>query len=127
MFNKKEKENQEVLYSDGSIEFKFLSKQKTTVRIKGKRIDIIFHGASNVITKGLSGTKTMNLDYLAGIQFREPGGGAAGYLQLIYSGIQSSQGLTNAVKDEDSIVFDSNELQLAKDLKEYLLTLIFNK
>lgn len=67
----------------------------------------------------------MNLDYLAGIQFKEPSSATVGYLQLIYNGVQSSQGLTNAIKDADSITFNRDELELAIELKEYLLDYIF--
>lgn len=124
MFNKKNEEK-ERFYSDGTVEFEFTSKQKCIVKIKKNRIDIEFSGANSAITKGFSGTKTMNLDYLIGVQFKAPGKATTGYIQLIFNGMQSSQGLTNAVKDEDSIVFSSSELNLATDLKDYLLSYIF--
>ncbi|MEI3327969.1 MAG: hypothetical protein V8R64_16500 [Thomasclavelia sp.] len=126
MFGKKNIEKEKI-YNDGTVEFTFVSKQKCVVTIKRNRMDVSFFGASNALAKGLSGTKTMNLDYLIGIQFKAPDKITTGYIQFIFNGISSSQGLNNAIKDEDAIVFNQSDLDLAIDLKEYLLDYIFNK
>jgi len=126
MFGKKESEvKQNVIHhEDGTNEFIFEDKNKCNVKIKQNMMTIEFKGASNALTKGLVGTKILNIDYLMGIQFKEPTS-TVGYIQLIFIGYESKGGVTDAVKDENSITFTNKDLNVAYELRDQLVKHIF--
>lgn len=76
------------------------------------RIEIRRKGFMSFALHGFDGVKIIFLKSLTGIQFKEVGKMTAGYLQFIFSGsIESSKGIFDATKDENTVMFNSKEQQ----------------
>lgn len=76
------------------------------------RIEIRRKGFMSFALHGFDGTKTIFIKSLTGIQFKEVGKMTAGYIQFMYAGsIESSKGIFDATKDENTVMFNSKEQQ----------------
>ena len=76
---------------------------------------------SNVITGGNTGGKRINFVDITGIQFKEPAGMTVGFIQFIYPGSNEVQGgVMAAINDENSIPVSPQNLQLAKEIVEFV-------
>lgn len=77
-------------------------------------------GFANAVNKGLIGQKTYDLNNVSGVQYKKPGF-TTGYLQIVLIGGRDARnGVTGAVKDENSITFSKKEDHLILEIKEYI-------
>ncbi|WP_028975753.1 DUF4429 domain-containing protein [Sporolactobacillus terrae] len=97
----------------------FLKPSKTTVAIDTHSVHIFRKGVNAAFTVGLSGEKTIPLSSITSVQFKKPGM-TSGYLQFGVLGGKETQGIMNAVKDENSVIFIKKELDQALELKKYV-------
>lgn len=76
---------------------------------------------SNVLRGGVTGGKKLSFADITSIQFKEPTGASAGFIQLSYPGsVDSKAGVIAAVNDENSILFQAPQLALAREIVDYI-------
>ncbi|CAH0418952.1 DUF4429 domain-containing protein [Periweissella ghanensis] len=116
------------LFPESSDEKTFYIKSsKTTVRLDANFIRIARGGAINTILQGLDGEKSILLREITAYQLKEPGL-TVGYLQINYPGSQDTKGgVTDAVKDENTISFIKTEKEDILQLKIAIENAIINK
>ncbi|WP_100488594.1 SHOCT domain-containing protein [Sporolactobacillus pectinivorans] len=107
--------------------FSFPKLQKTTVAIDDNFVHIFRKGANAALTVGLSGEKSIPISSITSVQLKNPGTMTSGYVQFGVLGGLENQGIMNAVRDENSVIFAKKELDQAIDLKRYVEQLIANK
>ncbi len=75
----------------------------------------------NVFRGGNTGGKKISYKDIVSIQFMEPAGMSAGFMQLSYAGsLESKVGVLGAVNDENSILIDYNTLEMAKSVYSFI-------
>lgn len=104
--------------------YRLLSKSGSSLEVYDDYI-LIEHmplgGIANVLRGGGTGKKRLNISEITSIQFKEPSGVAVGFIQFSYPGsIDNKGGVTGAVNDENSIVFEPSQLSLARQIVEYI-------
>lgn len=86
------------------------------------RIDIKRKGFMAFALHGFDGTKTIFIKALTGIQFKDAGNLTAGYIQFIFPGsIESSKGLFDATKDENTVMFQKKDQEEFEKIRNYIL------
>lgn len=116
---KKQEKGKEIL-NDNHVIITLKSNGKYNVEINSDCIKITTKGFMNAVNKGLSGTKTYPFDNLTAVQYKAPGF-TTGYLQFVLMGSQETKrGVSGAVHDENSILFNKKELPLVLEIKEYV-------
>lgn len=116
---KKQEKGKDIL-SDNHVIITLKSNGKYDVEIDSNCIKVTPKGFKNAVNKGLAGTKTYPFDNLTAVQYKEPGF-TTGYLQFILMGSQETKrGVSGAVHDENSILFNKKELPLVLEIKEYV-------
>lgn len=119
LFEKEEK-RKEILDGGSRVILNLKSNGKYTVEITRKSVKVTQKGVSNVLTKGIVGTKTFALNRMSGVQYKKPGM-TTGYLQFIVIGSgENKRGVFGAVQDENSITFTKKEDGLIRELKEFI-------
>lgn len=87
------------------------------------RIDIKRKGFMAFALHGMDGTKSIFIKSLTGIQFKEAGAITAGYIQFIYLGSQeSTKGLFDATKDENTVMFTTKEQAEFEKIRDYIFS-----
>lgn len=75
----------------------------------------------NIARGGTTGGKKITYRDMTSIQFREPSGTAVGFIQFSYPGsIENKGGVIAAVNDENSIVFQPDQLPLAREIVYFI-------
>lgn len=87
------------------------------VGLKGRRIVIRRSGAANLVTVGLVGDKTINIDSISGIQLKKPGDLTVGYIQFGTTSGELSGGMIRAMGDENTVRFGSDQFERFEELK----------
>ncbi|WP_025727754.1 DUF4429 domain-containing protein [Heyndrickxia ginsengihumi] len=105
--------------------FEFKKVSKTTVTIDEQFLRISRKGLFNK-TSGLTGEKSIKLDNILSVQFKEPGM-RAGYIQFNVPGGKDKVGVHKAISDENAILFSSKEIDIAEELKSVVENYISNK
>ena len=73
------------------------------------------------ISGGNSGVKKVDIEDIISIQHREPMGISAGFIQFSFAGsIEYRGGITSAVNDENSILYDTPRLAEVREIVSYL-------
>ncbi|WP_214687149.1 SHOCT domain-containing protein [Exiguobacterium sp. s163] len=98
--------------------FDFKTNGKTTVTIENGFIKISRRGLMNRINNG-GGDKNIRINSLSGVQVKKPGL-TTGYIQFIFSGSKDSTGVMDAVKDENTVIFNKPEYDQALELRDYV-------
>lgn len=76
---------------------------------------------TNIARGGALGGKKINYADMTAIQFKEPAGITVGFIQFVYPGsVESKGGITNMINDENSIPFQPQDLDLAKEIVAYM-------
>lgn len=89
----------------------------THVRVTSNVLDYI----SKKMSGGNSGAKKVDIENIVSIQHREPMGISAGFIQFAFAGsIEYRGGITNAVNDENSILYDTPRTEDARKIVMYL-------
>lgn len=101
--------------------FEFSSNGKFIVTVDDHNVKIQPKGFMNYLNKGGSkGQKSIPIKAITAIQFKEPKL-TTGYIQFAYSGSSETKGGSmSAVKDENSITFNKNELKKAEELRDLI-------
>lgn len=99
-----------------------ITHSKSIVRVDSYFIRIARKSTvTNVLLQGLDGEKSIVLSQITSYQLKAPGKATAGYLQIIFPGSQENKsGLTDAVKDENSIVFNMDDIPQILEIKNAL-------
>ncbi len=98
----------------------FKSNAKATVTVEGDVITISRKGMRSFLTQGLKGEKSIPIKNITAIQIKKPGI-TTGYIQFSQHGMMESEGgVFDAVKDENTIIFQKKEYDQALELKEYI-------
>ena len=75
-----------------------------------------------------SGDKTIYLNQITGVEFKKAGLVLAGYIQFTLPGsISSKHGISDAVHNENSVVFNKKYNDVAEEIKSKIETLIQNQ
>ncbi len=91
------------------------------IDLYSNRIDIKRKGFMAFALHGFDGTKTIFLKSISGIQFKEAGALTAGYIQFIFQGSkESSKGLFDATKDENTVMFQSKDQADFEKIRDYI-------
>lgn len=102
--------------------FEFKTVGKTTVTIENGFIKIARRGLMNRLNNG-GGEKNIRITSLSGVQVKKPGL-TSGYIQFIFSGSKDTNGVTDAAKDENSVLFTKPEYDLALKLRDQVEKLL---
>jgi hypothetical protein len=90
--------------------------------ITEEKVMIVRKGAIALLTQGFKGDKDILIEDISSIQVRKPKMGTRGYIQFAYHGGQETKGaLLDAVKDENTLLFDKKHwdgIAKAKELVE---------
>lgn len=98
------------------------------ISVYENRVEISRKGFRAVLTQGLAGSKTIPMDSIMSVQFKESNFWAPGFIQFgILGGREARGGFNTAVYDENSVVFKSDNNDLAKQIKEYIDSVIMNR
>ena len=80
------------------------------------------------IKASFSGDKTIYLNQITGIEFKKAGRVYAGYIQFTLPGsISSKNGISGAVHNENSVVFNKKYNDVAEEIKSKIEALIKNQ
>lgn len=97
-----------------------------TIIVAPERITIRRKGAMSFMTQGMKGDKEIMIEDISTIQIRQPKLGSRGYIQFGFKGgTENKSGLLDAVKDENSVLFDkkhADDIMKAKELIEQYRT-----
>lgn len=129
LFGKNNDNNEVSLFSEGTNEKVYeLKKAKTVVRIDDNFIRFARKSTlTNVLLQGLDGEKVIHLKQISAYQLKAPGK-TTGYIQLIYPGSQDNKGgVFNAVKDENTLIFDKSDIPVIVEIKNAIENALINK
>lgn len=106
-------------FGDASIKFKLHCVQDEFVVYEDK-IAITPLGMFGALNKGAKGTKTIPISSITSIQIKKPGM-PSGYIQFsLPGGIENRNGIHDALKDENSVVFAQPHFETMLKIKEYI-------
>lgn len=89
----------------------------THVRTTSGVIDYI----GKQLSGGNSGAKKMDIEDIIAVQHREPMGLSAGFIQFVFQGgVEYRGGVTSALNDENSILYDTPRIEDARTIVQYL-------
>jgi len=118
---KREEKNKQILDNGNKVILNLHSKGHFIIEVTKESIKISSKGFANFSRRGFSGSKTISIDKLSGVQYKKSGF-FVGYLQFILIGSgESKRGLTGAMSDENTITFanENNDI-LMQELKAYV-------
>ena len=85
------------------------------------KVDIERNGFLNKLSYGFSGTKSIPMSSITSIQYKAAGSLFNGFLQFGVLGEEKKAGgLSNAVSDENSVVFPKDKNDKAEKIKEFI-------
>ena len=115
-----EEKGKEIVSKGEKVVLNLKSNGKYVITVTQDNIAITQKGMMNAINRGLTGEKTFMFKNMSGLQYKAPGL-TTGYLQLILIGSSEVKGgVTGAVKDENTILFNKKENGLILELKEFI-------
>lgn len=92
------------------------------------RVIIERGGVLGFVSHGLAGAKTIPMDSIMSIQFKEGGIITNGYIQFgILGGREALGGLSNATKDENTVIITRATNNEARRIKDYIESVILNR
>src|SRR5579883_847872 len=114
---------------EGTITAKGFNGQLT---LSSHKITISRKGFNGWLYHGLKGDKEISLDSITSIQYKKAGWLTYGYIQIGFMGGQESKkAYFNAVLDENTVVFETNQQKnfetIKNKLDEYISSKVFNK
>lgn len=118
------KEMQKINYEKNNY---FLAGITGQLYVYENKIEIKRKGIRALLAHGLKGTKTIPISSIKGIQFKLAGI-TRGYIQFTVEGsFEGKRGLSEAIKDENTVDFCIIDNKKAKDIKDYIENLILNE
>jgi len=89
------------------------------VELGHSSITISRHGVASFLTQGIKGEKTIPLQSLTAIQFKDAQKSMSGYIQFSIKGeIASRGGIWDAALDENTVMFTYEQSAMFKELRE---------
>lgn len=105
----------------------FLKGTNGQLFVYNNKIEITRNGFYSFLEHGLKGSKTIPISEIKSIQLKLAGF-SIGYIQFGIGGsIEGKAGLNQAVRDENTITFNTLNNLKAEEIKKYLENLILNK
>lgn len=90
----------------------------TNVTLYKNRIEITRTGIGGLMFHGLDGTKIIFIKSITALQFLKNS-----YLQIMFQGSrESKKGIIDAMKDENSIIFDKKQNDDFEKIKDYIIS-----
>jgi len=91
------------------------------IELQEDKIIIKREGFLSFLTQGLRGDKEILISQISSIQFKYPSTFTNGFIQFSYlGGVEHKGGILDATKDENTVFFNSFQLQDFKSLKEMI-------
>lgn len=91
------------------------------IALYNNRIDITRKGFKAFFSHGMDGTKTIFIKAITAVQFKEAGSLTNGYIQFAFGGSsESKEGLLDATKDENTVMFTSDKQSYFEQIKNYI-------
>jgi hypothetical protein len=85
-------------------------------------------GFDAFVFQGIKGSKTIPLSSIYSVQFKKGGLMFNGYIQFGLGGsIESSKGIYEAIRDENTIMFKTSQNKQAEEIKDFIETYILER
>lgn len=92
------------------------------------RVIIERGGALGFLTQGLAGAKTIPMDSIMSVQFKEGNMWTNGFIQFgIMGGKEARGGVFNATQDENTVMIKAATNDNAREIKDYIEGIILNR
>ena len=92
------------------------------------RVIIERGGALGFLTQGLASAKTIPMDSIMSVQFKEGNMWTNGFIQFgIMGGIEARGGVFNATQDENTVMIKAATNDNAREIKDYIEGIILNR
>lgn len=92
------------------------------------RVIIERGGALGFLTQGLAGAKTIPMDSIMSVQFKEGNMWTNGFIQFgIMGGKEARGGIFNATQDENTVMIKAATNDSAREIKDYIEGIILNR
>lgn len=92
------------------------------------RVIIERGGALGFLTQGLAGAKTIPMDSIMSVQFKEGNMWTNGFIQFgIMGGKEARGGVFNATQDENTVMIKAATNDDARAIKDYIESIILNR
>lgn len=92
------------------------------------RVIIERGGALGFLTQGLAGAKTIPMDSIMSVQFKEGNMWTNGFIQFgIMGGKEARGGIFNATQDENTVMIKAATNDNAREIKDYIEGIILNR
>lgn len=92
------------------------------------RVIIERRGALGFLTQGLAGAKTIPMDSIMSVQFKEGNMWTNGFIQFgIMGGKEARGGVFNATQDENTVMIKAATNNDARAIKDYIEGIILNR
>lgn len=92
------------------------------------RVIIERGGALGFLTQGLAGAKTIPMDSIMSVQFKEGNMWTNGFIQFgIMGGKEARGGVFNATQDENTVMIKAATNDNARAIKDYIESIILNR
>lgn len=92
------------------------------------RVIIERGGALGFLTQGLAGAKTIPMDSIMSVQFKEGNMWINGFIQFgIMGGKEARGGVFNATQDENTVMIKAATNDNAREIKDYIEGIILNR
>lgn len=91
------------------------------IKLYNNRLDITRKGFVAFACHGMDGTKSIFINKLTAIQFKEAGIATNGFIQFIFEGSQENKGgLFSATQDENSIMFNKEQQEIFIKIRDFI-------
>ena len=98
------------------------------IELHAHKIVIKRHGFFAFAAHGFKGDKEILLKQISAIQFKKAGFFANGYIQFSFlGGTESKKGIYDAIKDENTVVFNTSGNEYFLAMKEHIEQLMLNQ
>lgn len=98
------------------------------ITIYEDRVIIERRGALGFLAQGFAGAKTIPMDSIMSIQFKEGGKWLNGFIQFgIMGGNEGHGGVFNGTQDENTVIIEEKTNDDARAIKDYIEGIILNR
>lgn len=92
------------------------------------RIVIERRGFSGFMSSGLAGEKTIPMESIVSVQFKEGSMLLNGFIQFgVLGGNEATKGLSKAVQDENTVILKKSSNNEVRQIKEYIEEIVLNR
>ncbi len=106
----------------------FLNGVNGQITVYENRVVIERKGVLGFMTQGLAGEKTIPMNSIMSVQFKEGNMWTNGFIQFgVMGGRESVGGVLNAAADENTVMVKQSENYRAREIKDYIENIILNR